>query len=89
MKQLIGFHEPYYNLHSETSQFQRENVKTTDYGIQSIKFLGPKIWAMASKNIKNCKSLQEFLRDSLKYGKGKLAFAEYVKTTSSIVNEKA
>ena len=37
-----------------------QNIKTTHYGIQSVKFLGLKIWAMVPQNIKNCKSLQEF-----------------------------
>ena len=60
MKQVFDFQEPYYNLRSETSQFRRENIKTTHYGIQSVKFLGPKIWVMVPQNIKNCKSLQEF-----------------------------
>ena len=60
MKQVFDFREPYYNLRSETSQFKRENIKTTHYGIQSVKFLGPKIWVMVPQNIKNCKSLQEF-----------------------------
>ena len=62
MKQVFDFQEPYYNLRSETSQFRRENIKTTHYGIQSVKLLGPKIWAMAPQNIKNCKSFQEFKR---------------------------
>ena len=62
MKQVFDFQEPYYNLRSETSQFRRENIKTTHYGIQSVKFLGPKIWVMVPQNIKNCKYLQEFKR---------------------------
>ena len=60
MKQVFDFQEPYNNLCSETSQFRRENIKTIHYGIQSVKFRGPKIWAMVPQNIKNCKSLQEF-----------------------------
>ena len=55
MKQVFDFQEPYYNLRSETSQVRRENIKTTHYGIQSVKFLGPKIWAMVTQNIKNFK----------------------------------
>ena len=43
MKQVFDFQEPYYDLRSETSQFRRENIKTTHYGIQSVKFLRPKI----------------------------------------------
>ena len=62
MKQVFGFQVPYYNFHFETSQFRRENVKTTHYGIQSVKFLPPKVWAMLPQIIKNCKSLQEFKR---------------------------
>ena len=42
MKQVFDFSEPYYNLRSETSQFKKENIKTTHYGIQSVKFLGSK-----------------------------------------------
>ena len=30
--------------------------------IQSVRFLGPKIWVMVHQNIKNCKFLQEFKR---------------------------
>ena len=60
MKQVFDFQKPYYNLLSETSQFRTENIKTTHYGIQSVKFIGPKIWAMVPQNIKNSKSLQEF-----------------------------
>ena len=62
MKQVFGFQEPYYNLRSETIQFRRENIITTHYGIQTVRFLGPKIGAMVSQNIKNRKSLQEFKR---------------------------
>ena len=60
MKQVFDFQEPYYNLRSETSQFKRESIKTTRYDIQSVKYPGPKIWAIVPQNIKNCKSLQEF-----------------------------
>ena len=62
MNQVSHFQEPDHNLGSETSQLRRENIKATHYGIQSVKFLGPKIWAMVPQNIKNCKSLQEFKR---------------------------
>ena len=29
VKQVFDFQDPYYNLRSETSQFRRENIKTT------------------------------------------------------------
>ena len=43
MNQVFDFQEAYCNLRSETSQFRRENIKTTYYSIQSVKFLGPKL----------------------------------------------
>ena len=51
MKQVLNFQEPYYDLRSETSQSRRENIKTTNYGIQSSKFLEPKIWATVPVNL--------------------------------------
>ena len=60
MKQVFDFQEPYCNLRSETSQSRMENMETTHHGIQSVKFIGPKIWAMIPQNIKTCKSLHEF-----------------------------
>ena len=59
MKQVFDFQEPYYSLRSETSQFRRENTKTTHYDIQSVKFLAPKIWVMLSQKYKK---LQIFVR---------------------------
>ena len=56
---------PDYNCHSEATHFERENVKTTDYGIQSIRYLGPKIWDMVPNNIKNCSSLNK-LKNGMK-----------------------
>ena len=37
IKQIFKFQEPYYNLRPETSHLRRENIKTTHYGIQSVK----------------------------------------------------
>ena len=62
MKQIFDFLEPCYNLRSETSQFSKENITATHYGIQPVNFLGPKIWGMVPQNTKNCKSLQKFKR---------------------------
>ena len=84
MKQVFDFREPYYNLCSETSQFRRENIKAAHYGIQSVKFLGPKLWAVVPQNIKNCKSLQEFKR-LIKVWKPMLALAECAKSTLQIL----
>ena len=44
MTEVFEIKEPHYNLRSEASHFKRENVKSTHYGIQSVRHLGPKIW---------------------------------------------
>ena len=49
----------------EATYFKRENVKTTHYGIQSVIYLGPKVWDMMPNNIKNCSSLNKF-KNSIK-----------------------
>ena len=60
MKQVFDIQEPRYNFRSDISQFKKESIKTTYYGIQSVRFLGPKIWDIIPDNIKNCQSLHEF-----------------------------
>ena len=52
--------EPHYNFRSEASHFERENVKCTHYGIQSVGHLGPKIWNIVLQNIRESNSLSEF-----------------------------
>ena len=52
--------EPHYNLPCEASHFKRENVKSTHYGIQSVRHLGPKIWNIVTQNIRESSSLNEF-----------------------------
>ena len=86
MKEVFDFQGPYYNLRSETSQFRREKIKTTHYGIQSITFLGPTIWAMVPQNIKSSKSLQEF-KKLIKVWKPKAKgqLAECAKSTLQIL----
>ena len=65
MKQVFERQNPAYNFRSEATYFKRENVKTTHYGIQSVRYLGPKIWDMVQNNIKNCNSLNKF-KNSIK-----------------------
>ena len=60
MKEVFEIQNPTYNFRSEASHFKRENVKTTHYGIQSERHLGPKIWDMVPNNIKNCSLLNKF-----------------------------
>ena len=65
MKEVFEIQNPAYNFRSEATHFKRENVKTTHYGIQSVRYLGPKIWDMVPNNIKNCSSLNKF-KNSIK-----------------------
>ena len=41
MKDVFELKEPPYNLRSESNHFTRRNVKTTYYGLSSIKHLAP------------------------------------------------
>ena len=42
-----------YNRLSEVSHFKKENVRATSYGIQSIRYFGPKIWDMIPDTMKS------------------------------------
>ena len=43
LKEVFELKESSYSLCSKRNYFVRENVKTTHYGIQSIKYLAPRI----------------------------------------------
>ena len=43
MKDIFELQNPSYNLGSSCNQFRRENVKTVHCGLQSARYLGPKI----------------------------------------------
>ena len=49
-----------YNLRPSCSQFRRENIKTVRYGLQPVRYTGPKIWKLMPNNIKYNNSLSEF-----------------------------
>ena len=42
--------------------FKSHNVKTVNYGTETIAFLGPKIWSIIPNNIRNSSTLLEFKR---------------------------
>ena len=52
MNDIFELQNPSYNLRSSCNQFRRENVKTVNYGIQSVRCLGPKIWELVPNNVK-------------------------------------
>ena len=60
MKYVFELKEPSYSLCSKGNYFVRRNVKTTHYGIQSIKYLAPKIWDFVPELIKHRGSLTKF-----------------------------
>ena len=60
MNDIFELQNPSYNLRSSCNQFRRENVKTVHYSIQSVRYLGPKIWELVPNNIKYSNSLSKF-----------------------------
>ena len=53
MNNVFEFKEPSYSLLSKGNYFVRRNVKTTHYGIQSIKYLRSKIWDLVPDQIEH------------------------------------
>ena len=60
MNDSFELQNPSYNLKSSCNQFRRENIKTVHYGIQSVRYLGPKIWELVPNNIKCSNSVSKF-----------------------------
>ena len=60
MKEVFEIHNPAYNFRTGATYFKRENVKKNHYGIQSVRYFGPKLWDTVPNNIKNCSSLNKF-----------------------------
>ena len=60
MKEVFKLKGPSYSLSSKGNYFVCGNVKTTHYGIQSIKYLAPKMWDIVPDQIKHCGSLTKF-----------------------------
>ena len=59
MKEVFELKES-YSLRSKGNYFVHGNVKTTHYGIQSIKHVAPQIWDLVPDQIKHCRSLTKF-----------------------------
>ena len=67
MKEVFELKEPSYSLRLKENYFVRGNVKTTHFGIQSIKSLALKIWDLVPDQIKHCRSLtklKHFIKSS-------------------------
>ena len=60
MKDIFKMQNPSYNLRSSCSEFRRENIKTVYYGLQSVRYIGPKMWELVPNTIKYSNSLSKF-----------------------------
>ena len=60
MKEVFELKELSYSLRSKGNYFVLGNVKISHYGIQSIKYLAPKIWDLVRDQTKHCGSLTKF-----------------------------
>ena len=60
MKDVFEVKEPGYNLRSESNPFTRRNIKTTYYGLLSLKHLAPQIWELVPQSVRKCKTLNTF-----------------------------
>ena len=60
MKDVFELKEHPYNLRSESNHFTRRNVKTTHYGLSSIKYLTLQIWELVPQSLKKYKTLKKF-----------------------------
>ena len=58
MKDAFESKEPPYNLRSESNQFTHRNVKTTSYGLLSIKHLAPLIRKLVPQSVSKCRTLK-------------------------------
>ena len=57
MNDVFELKELPYNLRSESNHCTRQNVKTTYYGLLSIKHLAPQIWELVPQSIRKRKTL--------------------------------
>ena len=46
--------------HSSRKIFQTSNIRTSAYGLESLRHIGPKIWDMIPKELKDLESLKVF-----------------------------
>ena len=79
MKDIFEQQNPSYNLRSSCNKFSRENIKNNQYGLQSVKYLAPKIWELVPNNIKYSNSLSKF-KKLIKSWKPQACFYRLCKT---------
>ena len=60
MKDVFELKEPPNSLHSESNNSTRRYVKTTYYGLLSVKHLPPQVWELVPQSVRKCEPLNEF-----------------------------
>ena len=60
IKDTLKLKNSLYNVRSSYNQFSRENIKAVHCELQSVRYLGPKIWELIPNNIKCSNSLSKF-----------------------------
>ena len=60
MEDIFELQNPSYNLRSSCNQFMRDHIKTVYYELQSVGYLGLKIWELVPNNIKYSNSFRKF-----------------------------
>ena len=60
MKDIFELQNSLYNLRLSYNPFRRENIKNVHNGLQSVSYLGPKIWELVPNIMKHCNSLSKF-----------------------------
>ena len=59
MNEIFGLSETPYNLR-KSAIFQSRRIRTQSYGLNSLAYLGPKIWQLVPEEIKRSVSLNDF-----------------------------
>ena len=59
IKHIFELQDLSYNLRLSCNKFRRK-LKTVYYGIQSVRYHGPKIWELVPNNIKYSNFLSQF-----------------------------
>ena len=61
MSDLFSFKNTMYNIRGG-GKLKMSNIKTTNYGSETISYLGPKVWDLVPNEIKSISSLDVFER---------------------------
>ena len=60
MKNIFVLQNPPYSLRSYCIQFRKENIKTVHFGLESVRYLDPKIWGHLPNKTRYSNFLRKF-----------------------------